>query len=77
LNSTLASSDAWDDVGRIGDLSGTPNAATAAPRHGDAIIIDNFAIAGDNCVWEEYSAQPAEALRAPPFSLCELIKLSC
>jgi hypothetical protein len=50
-------------VGRIGDLSGTANVATAAPKHGDAIIIGNFAIAGDNYVWEEYSAQLAEALR--------------
>ena len=40
-------------MGKIGDLPGRANTATAAPKHSDAITIGNFAVAGDDCGWEE------------------------
>jgi len=40
-------------VGKIGDLPGRANTATSAPKHSDAIIIGNFAVAGDDCAWKE------------------------
>lgn len=41
-------------MGRIGDLYGRPNTAPV-PKHGDAIIIGDFAIAGDDCLYEHES----------------------
>ena len=46
--------------GKIGDLSGRANTATV-PKHRDATIIGNFAIAGDDCSYKDGARSNAKS----------------
>ena len=73
LNSTSTSSDVWDDVGKIGVLSGRGNITTAIAKL-VAIIICNLAGAGADTLCEDSVLSSAKSPRRDPTFFCGSVK---